>query len=61
MCFSENDFDADFRSIKAMFPDIDDNLIGCYLCNFEDRYICNEYNGGCKSLSRCQEIHKQIK
>lgn len=60
MCSSAVKFDAELQAIKSKFPDIDDGHIGCYLCNFEDSYICKEHNGGCKSISKCQEIHKQM-
>lgn len=30
----------------------------CYMCNFEDAYICKEYNGGCKSIDECQAIYR---
>lgn len=32
---------------------------GCYMCNFEDKYICVEHNGGCKSLDKCRSIYEK--
>lgn len=28
----------------------------CYLSNYEDRYICNKHNGGCKNIDICMNI-----
>lgn len=28
----------------------------CYMCNFENDYICHQYNGGCQYLETCQKI-----
>ena len=33
---------------------------GCYLSNGgNDKYICHEYNGGCKHLEQCKEIREK--
>ena len=29
---------------------------GCYLCNFENEYICHQFNGGCDRFNQCQFI-----
>lgn len=34
---------------------------GCYMCNFENEYICHKVNGGCKNISKCREIFKKEK
>lgn len=34
---------------------------GCYMCNFGDKYICVEHNGGCKSLEKCRSIYEKEK
>ena len=54
-------FELDFNLIKDVFTKLSDGHIGCYLCNFEDQYICREYNGGCNGILVCQEIQKSIK
>lgn len=28
----------------------------CYMCNFENDYICHQYNGGCKRFDVCKMI-----
>lgn len=28
----------------------------CYMCNFENDYICHQYNGGCKRIDVCRKI-----
>lgn len=30
----------------------------CYICNFEDQYICREYNGGCNSYKKCKAVKR---
>lgn len=32
---------------------------GCYMCNFENKYICVEHNGGCKGLDKCRSIYEK--
>lgn len=51
-----NDFENALNILVKRFPDINVGLLGCYLCNFEDEYICKEYNGGCKSIHICKNI-----
>ena len=31
----------------------------CYLCNYKDKYICTEFNGGCDSLDKCSSIYEK--
>ena len=31
----------------------------CYMCNFENDYICHQYNGGCSKLDSCRRIRKE--
>ena len=34
----------------------------CFICNFEDDYICKRFNGGCKNLYLCREVYlEQLK
>lgn len=30
----------------------------CYMCNFENEYVCHQYNGGCKRLDVCRKIRE---
>lgn len=35
---------------------------GCYICNFEDDYICWKHNDGCRFIEECKNIKmKDIK
>ena len=35
----------------------DEDTIGCFLCNFHDRYVCGRFrNSGCTSLVKCQRL-----
>jgi hypothetical protein len=43
--------------ISLMF-DIDFTLAACYISNFEDDYICHEFNGECKNLEICRKIRE---
>lgn len=29
----------------------------CYICNFEDDYICHQFNGGCDNIELCRKIY----
>ena len=31
----------------------------CYMCNYEDKFICREYNNGCESMDKCKEIFEK--
>lgn len=31
----------------------------CYMCNFENDYICHQYNGGCYRLDICKRIREE--
>jgi hypothetical protein len=30
----------------------------CYMCNFENDYICHKFNGGCKEIDTCRKIRE---
>jgi hypothetical protein len=30
----------------------------CYMCNFENDYICHQYNGGCNRIDVCRQIRE---
>ena len=32
----------------------------CYMCNFENDYICHQYNGGCKRIDVCRKIREDV-
>ena len=60
------------QNIEAKFLDQADKLVEqfnisrdtacCFICNFEDDYICKRFNGGCKNLNLCREVYlKQLK
>ena len=65
------DIPKPIQNIEAKFLDRADKLVEqfniardtacCYLCNFEDDYICKQFNGGCKNRKLCREIYlKQL-
>ena len=33
----------------------------CYMCNFEDEYICVKHNGDCKHIDICRSIYEKEK
>lgn len=53
-----NKFDKTLKDLRENFPDVNISLLECYLCNFDDEYICRKYNGGCKSINVCEIIKK---
>ena len=37
---------------------INENVIGCYLSNYGDKYICSgQHSCGCKHLVQCRLLH----
>lgn len=34
---------------------------GCYVCNYEDDFICHRYNNGCKNVDKCKSIYEKEK
>ena len=37
---------------------INENIIGCYLSNYGDKYICSGcHSCGCKHLTKCKLLH----
>lgn len=66
------DIPKPIQNIEAKFLDQADKLVEqfnisrdtacCFICNFEDDYICKQFNGGCKNRKLCREIYlKQLK
>lgn len=31
----------------------------CYMCNFENDYICHKFNGGCERIDVCRKIREE--
>lgn len=38
--------------------DIHGAQAACYMCNFENDYICHQYNGGCSRIDVCRKIRE---
>lgn len=36
---------------------ISNNHAACFICNYNDDYICKKFNGGCKTIKTCEEIY----
>ena len=49
---------ADAQRYLSEKYQINRNLAGCYLVNFEHEYICHKLNGGCNNIQKCRLIHK---
>lgn len=32
---------------------------GCYICNFENEYLCHQFNGGCERFEECRRIRAE--
>ena len=52
-----NEFDARVDEISLLY-DVSNDHAGCYLCNYEDDYICHKFNGGCKNVNVCAYIQE---
>ena len=46
------------KDIKRMVDEykISEGHAACYLCNWEDTYICHTHNGGCSFGLKCHSI-----
>lgn len=33
----------------------------CYMCNYEDDFICHQHNNGCDSVEECRRIYEKEK
>ena len=31
----------------------------CYMCNYEDEFICHKFNNGCDSIGKCKYIYEK--
>lgn len=49
------EFDKDLRRLVDEYK-ISEDHAACYLCNWEDTYICHTYNGGCSYGLKCHNI-----
>lgn len=58
--FGITKFEQDIKDLKMQYPSIPEGMLGCYLCNFENQYICREHNGGCTGISVCKKINERI-
>lgn len=52
-------FDVDLNNIINNCSVAEEHA-ACYLCNFEDEYICHTYNGGCKNIEQCRDIREKL-
>lgn len=55
-------FDADLKEIVDLCSvmGVKEAHAACYLCNFEDEYICYTYDGGCKQIEQCRGIRERL-
>ena len=51
-------YNSELNRISSIYQ-IKEEHAGCYMVNYEDQYICHEYNGGCKSIEKCREIREK--
>lgn len=55
----ETSFEDCVKELKASTGITDENVIGCYLCNFNDKYICSRFSeSGCRRLEACMRLDK---
>ena len=46
---------------KMMLLGISEIQAGCYISNYHDDYICDTYNGGCKSKTECEATCNKLR
>ena len=51
-------FEKEMNRLASTYG-ITDTHAGCYMCNYEDKFICHEYNNGCESVDKCKEIFEK--
>ena len=62
MTNNESTFEERVQYLKQNTGIINETAIGCYLSNYNDRYICGRFhNSGCKQLMACQLLDKANK
>lgn len=52
-------FNADLKEIIDICL-VTEGHAACYLCNFEDEYICHTHNGGCEKIELCRGIQEKL-
>lgn len=53
-----DEFEAAKNRLASLY-DIASEHAGCYLCNYEDKYICHEFKGECKYAEQCKSIRER--
>lgn len=56
--YADNSFKEEVD--KMMLLGITEIHAGCYVSNYHDEYICDTYNGGCKSRNECEAIYEKL-
>lgn len=44
------------KTISKKYNESNDHA-ACFICNYNDDYICKKFNGGCKTIETCKEIY----
>lgn len=58
LCDYPDDYHEQHRKITDKYG-IHGAHAGCYICTFENEYLCHQYNGGCPLIEVCRGIHEQ--
>ena len=55
----DKSFEDYVAELKAAAGVVNEDVIGCYLCNYGDRYVCGRFsNSSCKHLEMCVRMSK---
>ena len=64
-CWLDLEISMDYKKIEkeqnrlSSIYNITNVHAGCYMCNFENKYICVEHNGGCSGFDKCRSIYEK--
>lgn len=51
-------FEEEMNKLTSTYG-ISEHHAGCYICNYEDKFICHEFNNGCDSVDKCRSIYEK--
>jgi hypothetical protein len=53
-----DNFKKDLNKIRSL--GLTEDHAGCFISNYHDAYICDNFRGGCKHKEECEEMLKKL-
>ena len=57
---AQKNFDEEMNRISEKYK-LTNELVRCYMVNWEDPYICHTHNNGCSCVTKCRKLHENLK